>query len=426
MIPVMSSQELLKRKEYAIPADLAASARKIVDAVRQGNKNTVENYAREFDRWDGKTSLIYSREDCLKKLNELDSNTQQLLENIAGRIRIFAEAQRKSFSDFTLPSMADGITMGIRYEAVERIGCYAPGGRYPLISSALMTVIPARIAGARKITLATPNPAPVMLAAAAIAGADQVLAIGGAQAIATLAYGAEMIEPCDMIVGPGNQWVAAAKQYISADRGIDFLAGPSELLIIADDSADPEFLAADLLAQAEHDIAAVPNLLTNSEKLIECVKDELKRQSAQLPEPNRSTAIAALKNGAICLVSHLNTAIMLSNQLAPEHVQLITRDDQNYEKLLTNYGSLFIGAYAAEVFGDYGIGPNHTLPTAGAARFSAGLSVASFLKPRSYIRASEQLESVSYNTLVTETAAMARLEGLEAHARAAEIRKKPL
>jgi phosphoribosyl-ATP pyrophosphohydrolase/phosphoribosyl-AMP cyclohydrolase/histidinol dehydrogenase len=290
-----------------------------------------------------------------------------------------------------------------------------------------MTVIPAQVAGVRQITLASPNPAPLMLAAAAIAGAHAVLAIGGAQAIATLAFGGGLIDPCDMIVGPGNQWVAAAKQMVANQRGIDFLAGPSELLIIADDHANPAWIAADLLAQAEHDTEAIVTLLTPSSALLASVQDALAAQLPTLPQPNQSTARAALSQGAMVQLS-LEQAVQLANQLAPEHLQIMTENPSHWGQQCTQYGGIFVGARAAEVLGDYGLGPNHTLPTNGSGRFHAGLSVSNFLKPKTFITDhgaaayTQSLPSTLPGQLAREIAALARLEGLEAHARAVECR----
>ena len=422
LMPIVDNETFCKREAYAIPPDIFARAKQIVLDVRANGRPALENYARQFDGWEPEQPMLYSRADCEQALQNLPADKRTLLENTATRIRSFAERQRAIYTDFEMPTVVDGITTGVRHIPLDAVGCYAPGGRYPLVSSVLMAVIPARVAGVQTVTLATPNPQSSMLAAAAIAEADQVLAVGGSQAIAMLAYGADIITPCDMIVGPGNQWVAAAKQIISVDRGIDFLAGPSELTIIADDSANPAWVAADLLAQAEHDTAAIPTLVTNSSALAQSVQNELVSQLADLPEPNQTTARQALKNGAIAIVPDLGAAATIANRLAPEHLQIMTADASALAAQCRNYGGIFIGAGAAEVFGDYGIGPNHTLPTGGAGRFNAGLSVANFLKPRTFVRAINDITRDSYQNLIGETALIARLEGLECHARAAEQR----
>lgn len=422
LMPVVNNEAFCKREAYAIAPAIHARAQEIVADVRINGRPALENYARQFDGWKTGSPILHSRADCEQALQNLPAHTRTLLENTAYRVRSFAQRQRAIYTDFIMPTAVDGITVGVRHIPVDAVGCYAPGGRYPLVSSVLMTVIPARVAGVQTVTLATPNPQPMMLAAAAIAGADQVLATGGAQAIAALAYGADVITACDMIVGPGNQWVAAAKQIVAVNRGIDFLAGPSELMIIADDSANPVWIAADLLAQAEHDTAAMPMLVTNSFALVQSVQDELVKQLAELPEPNQTTAGAALANGAITVVGDLIAAVEIANRLAPEHLQIMTANAGTIAAQCRNYGGIFIGTRAAEVFGDYGIGPNHTLPTGGVGRHSAGLSVANFLKPRTFIQAENQVAQDDYDFLIGETAALARLEGLEAHARASESR----
>lgn len=422
LIPIVDNETFCTHKPYAIPPDILTRAQEIISDVRINGRAAVENYARQFDRWDGSKPLVYNRAACDAALAAISDDTRQLLERTAKRISAFAESQRAIYTDFEMPTVVEGMTTGVRHVPVDAAGCYAPGGRYPLVSSVLMTVIPARVAGVQTITLATPDPQPMMLAAAAIAGADQVITVGGAQAIAALAYGADIITPCDMIVGPGNQWVAAAKQIISIERGIDFLAGPSELMIIADDSTNVSWLVADLLAQAEHDTAAIPTLVTNSRILAKRVQNELDVQLAALPQPNQDTARQALANGAITIVANLESATAIANRLVPEHLQLMVGDADTMAEKCKNYGGIFIGARAAEVFGDYGIGPNHTLPTGGSARFNAGLSVANFLKPRTYIRSESKAGGDAYQNLILETAALARLEGLEAHARAAEQR----
>ncbi len=241
-----------------------------------------------------------------------------------------------------------------------------------------MTAVTARAAGVAEVWVASPRPASVTLAAAAVAGADAVLAVGGAQAIAALAYGAGPVPACDVVVGPGNRWVTAAKKLVAGDVGIDMLAGPSELVVLADDTADPATVAADLLAQAEHDPDALPVLVTPSPALADAVDAELERQLADLP--TRDVAEAALDHGFTVVTADLDEAIRVCDVLAPEHLQVLTDDAHAVAERLEHWGGLFIGAASAEVFGDYGVGPNHTLPTGGVARFKGGLSVLDFLQ----------------------------------------------
>jgi phosphoribosyl-ATP pyrophosphohydrolase/phosphoribosyl-AMP cyclohydrolase/histidinol dehydrogenase len=280
-----------------------------------------------------------------------------------------------------------------------------------------MTAVTARAAGVREVWVASPRPAPITLAAAAVAGADALLAAGGAHAIAALAYGIGGSPPCDVVVGPGNRWVTAAKKLVAGDVGIDMLAGPSELVVLADRSADPELVAADLLAQAEHDPDALPILVATDAGLADAVDAALARQLDGLP--TRDTAAAALANGFAVVVDGLDEAVAVCDRLAPEHLQVLTEDADGVAARLAHWGGLFIGAGSAEVFGDYGIGPNHTLPTGGVARFKGGLSVLDFLRVRTWLR----MEGPADGAVLSDAAALARLEGLEAHARAAERRR---
>jgi phosphoribosyl-ATP pyrophosphohydrolase/phosphoribosyl-AMP cyclohydrolase/histidinol dehydrogenase len=299
---------------------------------------------------------------------------------------------------------------------VASAGCYAPGGRYPLPSSVLMTATTARVAGVSTVWAASPRPTAITLAAAAISGCDALLAVGGAQAIAALAMGAGPVPAVDMIVGPGNRWVTAAKWLLSREVGIDMLAGPSELLILADASADPVVVAADLIAQAEHDADAIPMLATTDPALPARVDRELARQLATLP--GAATARAALANGFAIIASSEHELVEIADALAPEHLEVMTADASALARRCSCYGAVFIGQWSAEVFGDYGIGPNHVLPTGRTARFSAGLSVLTFLKQRTWV----ELDEAPSSKLIGDTAALARLEGLEGHARASEFR----
>jgi phosphoribosyl-ATP pyrophosphohydrolase/phosphoribosyl-AMP cyclohydrolase/histidinol dehydrogenase len=263
---------------------------------------------------------------------------------------------------------------------MERAGCYAPGGRFPLPSSVLMTAVTARAAGVPSIWVASPKPTPITLAACAVAGADSLLAVGGAQAIAALSYGTENIPACDAIVGPGNRWVTAAKQLVSGLVAIDMLAGPSELVVLADESADPSVIAADLLAQAEHDPDAFATLVTVDPKLIEQVNIELCKQLKTLP--TAEIAKEALTHSFAILADNYTSAAQICDELAPEHLEVIVTHPEQVIKMLNHYGALFIGSGAAEVFGDYGAGPNHVLPTGQTARICGGLSVFNFLRIR--------------------------------------------
>jgi phosphoribosyl-ATP pyrophosphohydrolase/phosphoribosyl-AMP cyclohydrolase/histidinol dehydrogenase len=401
------------------PVDEAtiAQAATIVGAVRREGEAALRRYA---EQWDGLTPgapLLLTRAQLEGAWCQLAEADRALLERTAARIRAFAEAQRASIRDMT--THIPGGTAGQHVVPVERAGCYAPGGRFPLPSSVLMTAITARVAGVREVIVASPRPSIVTQAAAYAAGADALLVAGGAQAIAALAHGAGPVPACDVIVGPGNRWVTAAKFLVSAHVAIDMLAGPSELVILATEAADPVTVAADLLAQAEHDPDALPVLVTTHRPLIEATRAELARQLETLP--TRATAEPALRNGfAVCAAGEAE-AIAVVDKLAPEHLQILAEPTHAHAlaRRIAHYGAVFIGNAAAEVLGDYGAGPNHTLPTGGRARYTGGLSVFHFLRIRTWMQVDDLAAA---QDLVADSVALGRHEGLEAHARAAERR----
>ena len=374
----------------------------------------LKKIAARLGDWDAdSTAELMIRRDALAVfLQRLDSPTRQVLERTRDRITRFARAQLDSLHNMSID--VPGGRAGHTLVPVERVGCYAPAGRYPLPSTVMMTVAVARAAGCRQVILATPRPGDLMLATAALAGADAVLPIGGAQSIAALAYGTASVPAVDMIVGPGNQWVTAAKQIVSGRVGIDMLAGPSELAILADDSADPSVIAADLLAQAEHDTAARTFLVTCSEALAMQVNAQLESQLADLPTAD--TARAALNNGGYLVASDPEACIEAINQIGAEHLQIMTDDAAGVAERIEHAGCIFIGHGTAEVFGDYGIGPNHTLPTGNTARYRGGLSALDFCRVRTWVEL-EQIDPQAQDDM----ASLAQLEGLEAHSAAARI-----
>ncbi len=388
----------------------AASA--IVDDVRAGGESALRRHAERLGDIAPGGQLIYESNALQRAVATLPAADRAVLERAAGRIAAFADAQKKCLTplDVAVPGGRAGHTIA----PMRRAGCYAPAGRFPLPSSVLMTVVTARVAGVETVWAASPRPNALTLAAAGIAGADALLAVGGAQAIAALAYGAGPVPAVDVIVGPGNRWVTAAKQRVSGEVAIDMLAGPSELVVLADDTADPEVVAADLLAQAEHDTDALPILVTPSVVLADAVDAALGRQLATLPTAD--TARVACEAGFTVLVADVDEGIAVCDLLAPEHLEVLTAHADAVAPRLRHYGGLFVGAGAAEVLGDYGAGPNHVLPTGGTARQTGGLSVFTFLRVRTWLRMDAPAE------LARDAAHLARLEGLEGHARSAEKR----
>ncbi len=392
-----------------------AVASRIIEEVRTGGEAALRKRALALGELAPGDALFLGKAELEAALSGLECSTRELLERTRDRVAAFARAQRACLLD--LETAIPGGRAGHRFIPIAKAGCYVPGGRFPLASSALMTAIPAREAGVASVWMAGPRPGRETLAAACLAGADGFLAAGGAQAIAALAYGCGPIEPRDLIVGPGGRYVAAAKRVLFGIIGTDAPAGPSELLIIATRGADPGLIAADLLAQAEHDVAACPALIAFDEALVLAVEAELGRQLALLPKLNAGLAREALARGGWALLARdREEAIEAANRFAPEHLELLVDDPEAWEGQISNAGAVFLGSGSAEVLGDYGAGPNHSLPTGGASRFAAGLSVLAFLRARTWLKMDEPAG------LAVDSAAFARLEGLEAHARAAELR----
>jgi histidinol dehydrogenase len=411
----VAPDEAMRDRHDPIDDATLEAAKAIMDDVRVRGETAVREHAERLGDLHPGQPLILEREELDTALQSISHDDRAVLERTAARITQFADAQRKSLHD--LSTTVQGGRAGHRFVPVDRAGCYAPGGRYPLPSSVLMTVIAARAAGVGEVIAASPRPGPIMQAAASIAGADRLLTVGGAHAIAALADGCGDIAPCDAIVGPGNRWVTAAKKLIAGRIAIDMLAGPSELLIIADAHADAAFIAADLLAQAEHDDDALPTLITTDRALLARVEVELAAQLADLP--TAQTARNALRSGMAIIAATLDEAASIANAIAPEHLQLHLNNPREIIPILRHYGGLFIGAPTAEVFGDYGIGPNHTLPTSGAAKHAAGLSVMTFLRAQTWIELDQCPAEAARDAI-----SLARIEGLEAHARAVERRAK--
>jgi len=423
------------------------SVKTILEKVASEGDAALRNFSKHFDKLD-LHSFEIPLSERKKAASELKKTKPELYKAIQFSYKNalrFAKKQKKSFGNFEM-EIAKGVFTGQKNIPVEKAGIYVPAGRYPLFSSLIMGAAPAQAAGVEKIILCTPprlHPKDAQkqehaeknnkkialkpwadettLAVSYICKIDTVYALGGAQAIAAMAYGTETIPQVDVIVGPGNKYVAEAKRLVYGKVGIDFIAGPTEVFIIADESARASWVAADLLAQAEHDPDAQAILATNSEKLIAEVKTEIQKQISLFPEPE--AALQSLKeNGLILLCKDLDEAIEIANKKAPEHLEIALDDTKERKKLVEkarNYGSLFIGHEAAEVFGDYCAGLNHTLPTSGSARFTGGLSVRHFIKTLTTLRAHNQ-ESIQ--EIAKHSALIGRSEGLIGHARAAEIR----
>ncbi len=413
---IVNAEDVPSFRRQPVDKTTLQEAGAIVDDVRERGADAVQEHSARLGDLAPGEPLIIDREELDEALESLDEARRDVLERTAERISHFARSQRASLLEMELP--IPGGVAGHRVIAVERAGCYAPGGRFPLPSSVLMTALTAQAAGVRDVWVASPTPTVETLAAAAIADVDGVLQVGGAQAIAALAFGIEGVPACDAVVGPGNRWVTAAKQLISGFVRIDMLAGPSELVVFADESSDPTVVAADLLAQAEHDVDALPILVTTARVLIKEVDRELDRQLADLP--TATTARAALENGFAVVVEDLNAGIEVCNRLAPEHLEVLTKNAAEVGTKMRNYGGLFVGQYAAEVLGDYGAGPNHTLPTGGTARSQSGLSVFDFLKVATWMRI-DDVKGAS--PLVEDAVALGKMEGLKAHARSAALRR---
>jgi phosphoribosyl-ATP pyrophosphohydrolase/phosphoribosyl-AMP cyclohydrolase/histidinol dehydrogenase len=377
----------------------------IEDVKKHGESGLLKHAWRFGELEDGSTKYLLDRDELRAAFNSLPTEQQGVLERSAARVRKFAQAQRDSIKSFEV-TVAGGSACQV-VEPHRRAGCYAPGGRYPLPSSVLMTACTARVAGVHEVIVASPRPTVVTKAAAYAADADCLLAVGGAHAIAALAHGVG-VGPCDIIVGPGNKWVTAAKSIVSSGTClIDMLAGPSEVLVVADDSCKPDVVAADLLAQAEHDVEARPILVTPSAQVIEKVNNVLQEQLAVLP--TRDVAIPAVRKGFAVLTSDMDEAVSVTNRLGPEHLEVHTKKSQEVANQLTSYGGLFIGENAAEALGDYCAGPNHVLPTSCTAKYTGGLSVHTFLKKLSRVTIDD---TASAQQEIDDAFALAEIEGM--------------
>ena len=398
-----------------------SSVRKIISDIRQNGDAALVDYTNRFDhRNTSSADLEIPKVDLQSAVTSISPVIKSALEESAERIRDYHERQKQ---DSWLYKDKHGNTLGQQVVPLDRVGVYVPGGKAAYPSSVLMNVIPAKVAGVREIMMTVPCPGgevnPLVLAAAVIAGVDRVFGIGGAQAIAALAYGTETIPQVDKIVGPGNIYVATAKRLVFGNVGIDMIAGPSEVLVIADDNSNPDWIAMDLFAQAEHDEDARAILICPDQELLDKVEVSI---GNLLPKMERAEIISKSleKNGVMIKTRDLEEAIELANRLAPEHLQLVMQKPEDYLSRIRHAGAIFMGYYSAEVLGDYCAGPNHVLPTSRTARFSSPLGVYDFQKRSSVIQCTEE----SVNSLAGIASVLARGEGLTAHARSAEYRLK--
>lgn len=401
-----------------VSEDVDTAVRAILAEVRARGDAALVDLSRRFDRVELEGRLRVTEAEIDAASGSVDAETMAALTLARDRIRSHHERQRPKDDRYT---DALGVELGSRWTAVESVGLYVPGGTASYPSSVLMNAVPAAVAGVARIVMVVPTPDdrlnPLVLAAAKLGGVHEIYRVGGAQAVAALAYGTGTIRPVAKIVGPGNAYVAAAKRQVFGKVGIDMIAGPSEVLVIADAENDPDWLAADLLAQAEHDTAAQAILITDSTALAEAVEAAVERQLRLLPRGE--TARASWRDfGAILLVRDLAESVPLADRIAAEHLEIATADPEPLAAAIRNAGAVFLGRHTPEVIGDYVGGSNHVLPTARSARFSSGLSVLDFVKRTSILKVGPD----GLRALGPAAIALARAEGLDAHARSVAIR----
>lgn len=417
MIPVLKGDDAIRTiKNLAAPAcvdeDVAGSVSEIIADVRKRGDAALKDLARRFGEPE---KIALTRSDIDAAVSRVNEGTRKIIEEAAENIRVFADAVVRSIRPVEVER--NGWTVGLEHRPVESTACYVPGGRYPLPSSALMTAVTAKAAGVKEIAVTSPKISDEVVFAGVVAGADRFYMIGGAQAVAALAFGTRTVGKVDMIVGPGNAYVTEAKRQLQGVIGIDMLAGPSEVIIIADAGADPAQLAIEMLAQAEHDPEARAWLLTDSETLAEKAASEIKMWLSKLDLPG--FVKTSIKGQGIFVFKDIDECAKISDTLAPEHLVLAVKDPEKLKLKLTNFGALFMGYDSTVAFGDYMSGPNHTLPTGRTARFSEGLNPGTFLLARSYFRPDGDISG-----LAASTCDFAKIEGLAAHAEAARQLQK--
>ncbi|MCE5312705.1 MAG: histidinol dehydrogenase [Nitrospiraceae bacterium] len=408
--------QLLRKRAAGTDAAIEITVKKIIADIAKSGDKALRKYTSTFDRH--KLSLKISKSEIAAAAKKADKDVVHALEISAKRIWAFHSKQKES----SWATLKNGALLGQMIRPLERAGVYVPGGKASYPSSVLMNVIPAQVAGVKEIAVCVPTPDgivnPVVMAAIKLLGITEVYRIGGAQAVAALAYGTETIKRVDKITGPGNIYVATAKKMVFGQVDIDMIAGPSEILIIADKTADPSFIAADMLSQAEHDEMASSVLVTDSAELIKSVQKELDAQLSKLIR--KDTAKKSLKNyGAIIKTKNIQEAIHIANEIAPEHLEIMTADPESLLDSIKNAGAVFMGKWTPEPLGDYSAGPNHVLPTGGTARFSSPLGVYDFIKRTSVLSFTQK----AFKSIANTVELLADSEGLQAHAETVRKRK---
>lgn len=418
---VQALSAYLESREAGVDQQMNAKVLDIIEQVRTRKDDALLEYTEKFDHVK-LDSLIMSEEEIEAVMSKVDASLIADLKEAAENIACYHEKQLQEGYEI---QKEDGVYLGQRVIPLERVGVYVPGGRAAYPSTVLMNVIPAKIAGVKEIVMVTPPSAdgsvdPVIAAAAHIAGVTRICKVGGAQAVAALAYGTQSIPRVDKIVGPGNAYVACAKRLVYGKVDIDMIAGPSEILVIADKGADPEYVAADMISQAEHDPMASSILITDDETLVEKVEEALQRQSDALPR--QEIISQSLSNyGTVMVCDSIEECIEKANAIAPEHLELMVQDARSWLPLVRNAGSVFLGYYTCESIGDYFGGCNHVLPTNGTARFASALSCDSFIKKSSYLHYSKEALQRDGGKIMN----IAHHESLDGHANAVKVRMKP-
>jgi len=391
-----------------------SSVEEISKDVKNQGDTAIKKYIKQFDN-EELESFLLTESEIKDAYSKIDEETIKAIKKSIKNVENFSKKQLKCIKN--LKTKIDKNELGHKIIPIETVGCYIPGGNYPLLSSAVMTITPAKVAGVKEIIACSPKIRPETIVACDLAGANKIYRLGGVQAIAGMAYGTQSITKVNKIVGPGNKYVTAAKKYVFGEVGIDFLAGPSEVMIIADETANPEFVAADMLAQCEHDLDARAFLICTSDVFAHKVEKIALKQLETLS--TKEIATKAFEKSFAIIVENLEDAIELANKKAPEHLEICFKNAKNSMDKFTNYGSMFVGNYSAEVYGDYCSGTNHVLPTNEVSKYSGGLSVFDFVKIQTY-----QIISTAGNKIISPISSkLAEKEGLMAHKLAADVRK---